>query len=83
MKTKFHGIETVRFAFHMAALEHNVGYVSASLSGELLGSLPVARSLETHESKRLKSFAKVSVARTKRRKTETEASTSGYSPGGF
>ncbi|KAK3889271.1 hypothetical protein Pcinc_006716 [Petrolisthes cinctipes] len=83
VKTKFHGLGTVKYAFHTAALEHNVGYESGSLFPEVIGGLPTVSGLADQEVARERASTKVSAVKTKRRKTEGGASTSGYAPGAF
>lgn len=83
IKTKFHGLETVKYAFHTAALEHNVGYESGSLFTDIIGGVPTVSDIARKEAVQERASGKVSVVRTKRRKTEEGASTSGYSPGTF
>lgn len=80
LKTKFHGLETVRYVFHMAALEHNIGYVKITLFEDILDVILTKGSAQRQEIIREQASAKPSVARTKR-KRDAPASNSEYAAG--
>ncbi|KAK3892461.1 hypothetical protein Pcinc_003694 [Petrolisthes cinctipes] len=79
MKVKFHGHKKVKFAFWMAAMEHNTGYKSASLLDKILGGETAARGLEIQEERRIMGSTKENV---ERRKTAESTEDSDYTHGG-
>ena len=83
LKTKFHGAQVTRFAFHMSVLEHNQGYVTSSLHHEILGGVAEAGIETKLEKKRLQKSMKTSLPRRKRSRTSQDEKLEGYGGGKF
>lgn len=81
-KNEFYGLDTLRFASHMTALEH-MGYVISTLFHKILGEIPGKGSVQTQEIRREKKSAMKSVKRIKRLCEKGQASISGYATSAF